>query len=56
VEPGERMLVACDGGPSQRRLVTYPPPVEIPERGGLYVLDDGAPDPRAWRYVFVPDA
>ena len=53
-EHGERVLVRCDGGPSQSRLVTYPPPLEIVERGGVYVLvDDG--DPADWRYDWVPD-
>lgn len=35
------------------RLVRYPPPLEIEEREGLYVLvDDGSPD--QWRYDFMP--
>lgn len=51
---GDRMLVVCQGGPCTSRLVHYPPPVEIDERGGVYVLvDDGPPD--EWRYEFVPD-
>jgi hypothetical protein len=46
------MLIRCEGGPSQSRLVRYPPPVEIDERGGMYVLvDDGRPE--EWKYVFV---
>ena len=46
------MLIGCVGGPSQSRLVTWPPPLEIVERGGMYVLDDtGEPD--EWRYLFV---
>ena len=54
-EPGERLLIACVGGPSQSRLVHHPAPLEIVERGGVYVLDDdGAVE--TWRYVFVPDA
>jgi hypothetical protein len=53
MEPGERMLIPCDGGPSQSRLVRYPPPVEVDERTGTYVLvDDG--EPAEWRYLFVP--
>jgi hypothetical protein len=49
MEPGERMLIRCDGGPSISRLERYPPPLEIEERrGGVYVLvDDGPPD-RWW--------
>lgn len=51
-EPGDRMLIWCEGGPSRARLVTFPPPLEIEERGGTYVLvDDGAP--QEWRYQFV---
>ncbi len=35
------------------RLVQYPPPLEIDERGGIYTLvDDGAVD--QWYYLFVP--
>jgi hypothetical protein len=47
------MLVPCVGGPSTSRLVTYPPPLEIDEREGTYVLVDDGP-PEAWRYEFVP--
>ena len=54
-EPGERLLIACEGGPSQSRLVHHPPPLEIVERGGIYVLDDDGPV-ETWRYVFVSDA
>jgi len=52
-EPGERMLLPCDGGPSISRLVTYPPPLEIPERDGTYVLVDDGP-PAQWSYTFLP--
>jgi len=52
VEPGERLFILCEGGPCATRLVKYPPPLEVVEREGLYVLvDDGAVDD--WRYVFV---
>jgi hypothetical protein len=52
VKDGERMLVPCEGGPSISRLVRYPPPLEIEEGDGVYVLvDDGRPG--HWRYVFV---
>lgn len=47
------MLIPCDGGPSTSRLVRYPPPLEIEERGGMYVLVDDGP-PEQWRYDFVP--
>jgi hypothetical protein len=53
VEEGERMLVHCRGGPSQSRLVCYPPPLEIEERTGLYVLVDEGP-PEEWWYDFIP--
>jgi hypothetical protein len=52
---GERFLIGCDGGPSQSRLVHWPVPLEIRERGGLYVLEDDGDDPAAWRYRWVPD-
>jgi hypothetical protein len=53
-ELGDRLLIGCEGGPTSSRLVHHPPPLEITERGGIYVLDDeGAPD--TWRYVWVPD-
>ena len=54
-EHGDRILLPCDGGPSQSRLVTFPPPVEIAERGGLYVLEDSGP-PADWCYRWVPEA
>jgi hypothetical protein len=47
------MLVPCTGGPSTSRLVTWPPPLEIEERAGVYVLVDDGP-PHEWRYDFVP--
>jgi hypothetical protein len=50
---GDRMFVACEGGPSASRVESFPPRLEIEEVDGLYVLDDsGARD--SWRYVFVP--
>jgi hypothetical protein len=53
MEDGERMLLPCDGGPSQSRLVRWPPPLEIDERHGMYVLVDDGP-PEHWRYEFIP--
>ena len=52
VNEGDRMLIPCEGGPSISRLVRYPPPLEIEERGGIYVLVDDGP-PEQWRYDFV---
>jgi hypothetical protein len=46
------MLIPCEGGPSISRLVHYPPPLEIAERGGMYVLVDDGPQ-HLWRYDFV---
>jgi hypothetical protein len=54
MQPGDRMLIGCDGGPSISRLERFPPPLEIEERGGMYVLEDDGP-PEQWQYVFVPD-
>ena len=57
VEPpvrGERLLIPCEGGPSMSRLVHSPAPLEIVDRGGLYVLDDT--DPSAPRYVWIADS
>lgn len=52
---GEPLLIRCAGGPSISRFETFPPPLEIHERGGVYVLDDDGPVYR-WRYQFVPRA
>ena len=47
------MLLPCEGGPSPYRLEHFPPPFEIDEQDGMYVLvDDG--EPPDWRYLFVP--
>ena len=55
LRPGDRMYIACDGGPSWNRLESFPPRLEVQERGGLYVLVDEGP--RAdWKYIFVPDS
>ena len=51
-EDGQRMLLWCDGGPSISRLVHFPPPLEIEERGGMYVLVDDGP-PEGWHDDFV---
>lgn len=54
MEPDDRLLVPCEGGPSPSRLVRCPPPLEVPERGGCYVLVDEGPVAE-WRYRWVPD-
>ena len=50
---GDRMIVECRGdGPSNGRLVRSPPPLEIEDRGGLYVLVDAGP-PEDWYYDWL---
>ena len=51
---GDRMYIPCEGGPSWSRLESFPPRLEVTERGGLYVLQDDGPISE-WRYVFVAD-
>jgi hypothetical protein len=51
--PADRLFMACVGGPSISRWEIYPPPLEIDERHGLYVLEDDGPVEQ-WRYLFVP--
>jgi hypothetical protein len=53
LEPGDRMLIPCEHGPSFTRLEVFPPRLEIPEREGMYVLRDIGPR-HEWRYEFVP--
>jgi hypothetical protein len=53
LQPGDRLFIACDGGPCTSRLERFPPRLEIAEKDGLYVLDDDGRRDR-WRYVFVP--
>ncbi len=48
------MFIRCEGGPSANRLERFPPPVEIEERGGIYVLVNDGPSEQ-WSYVFVPN-
>ena len=50
---GDRIFIACEGGPSQSRLEMFPPRLEVEEATGTYVLEDDGPR-AAWRYVFVP--
>jgi hypothetical protein len=52
LKQGDRMFIRCHGGPSISRLEVFPPPLEIEERGGLYVLQDDGP-PEQWSYLFV---
>ena len=52
VRMGDQMLIRCVGGPSISRMEAFPPPLEVVERGGLYVLDDDGPV-YAWTYHFV---
>ena len=50
---GDRLFIACDGGPSISRHEVFPPRLEIEERDGTYVLLDQGPRD-AWRYIFLP--
>jgi hypothetical protein len=53
LRPGDRIFIACEGGPSWTRLEVWPPRLEVQEPDGVYVLlDDGPRD--VWRYLFVP--
>jgi hypothetical protein len=53
LRPGDRMFVACEGGPSASRRELFPPRLEVPDRGGTYVLlDEGRR--KDWRYLWVP--
>ena len=52
--PGDRMFIACEGGPCRSRAELFPPRLEVSEEGGVYVLDDEGPR-HLWRYVFVPN-
>jgi hypothetical protein len=54
IEPGDRMLIRCEGGPSRSRLERYPPALEVAERDGVYVLQDEG-EPAEWWYLFVPN-
>jgi hypothetical protein len=53
LQPGDRLFIRCEGGPCVSRLERFPPPLEIEENGGLYVLEDDGP-PEEWCYLFVP--
>ena len=46
-------MLWCVGGRSVMRRVTFPPPVEIEDEGGTYVLNDDAARPADWQYVFI---
>jgi hypothetical protein len=52
---GDKMFIRCEGGPCLSRLETFPPRIEVPERGGLYVLVDEGPV-ASWLYQFVAAA
>lgn len=46
------MLLRLEGGPVGWRAVTFPPPLELHERSGRYVLVDDGP-PEGWWYELV---
>lgn len=53
LQAGDRLFIRCDGGPCISRLVRYPPPLEIEDTGGLYVLNDDGPQDD-WVYFWLP--
>jgi hypothetical protein len=55
LDVGDRLFVACEGGPCHTRLERYPPRLEIAEPDGTYVLIDVGLR-ASWRYLFVPHA
>jgi MOSC domain-containing protein YiiM len=54
VRAGDRIFVQCERGPCTSRLETFPPRLEIEEKGGLYVLLDQRPIDD-WKYQFLPN-
>ena len=44
LKPGDRLFIACRGGSCTSRLEWFTPRLEIAERDGIYVLDDGRRD------------
>jgi hypothetical protein len=52
VEPGEEMMIWRVGGRSMLKRQTFPPPLEVAEGGGVYVLEDDG-EPSDWRDVNV---
>jgi len=52
---GDRMFVACEGGPCSSRLEYFPPRLEIHEETGTYVLLDIGTTSE-WKYLFVARA
>lgn len=52
MQPGDEMMIWCEGGRSAPKRQTYPPAVEIAESDGVYVLHDDGPASQ-WHYVFV---
>lgn len=54
MDPGDRMVLWCEGGPSTGQATTYPPPIEIAVAGAIHVLVDDGPI-EEWHYTFVDD-
>ena len=50
--PGELVMIRCVDGPRRALFETFPPRLEIPHHGGVYVLEDDGPV-RYWTYRFV---
>ena len=53
LQPGDRLFVPCEGGPSRSRLEIFPPRMEIDGHEGTYVLVDEG-NRADWFYLFVP--
>jgi hypothetical protein len=53
IQPGDQMFLQCKSGPCTSRLERFPPPLEIEEREGTYILEDDGPIEEC-RYLFVP--
>ena len=49
---GDQLFIRCHGGPCLSRLETFPPRVEVQEKGGVYVLVDDGPI-EDWAHEFV---
>jgi len=50
--PGEKVLIRCVDGPRRAVFEIFPPRLEIPHHGGVYVLVDDGPV-HGWTYRFV---
>ena len=49
---GDKVLIRCVDGPRRAVFESFPPRLELPHHGGVYVLVDDGPV-HAWTYRFV---